>query len=129
VGRTYGQLRLSCDCSDAAIFTGLAEQLPRGAVWVTSNLRRTHETAAAIIRAGPPGPETIPGRQAFTFDDLARSTSANSRALLTGTSDNSMPAIFMASGMSRHTTPPLLGESRLAVIERVSRVVRRLVET
>src|SRR5262249_40925105 len=60
-GRSYGQTDLSCDCSETALFTGLAEQLPRGAVWVTSNLRRTHETAAAIIRAGLPGPRPIPG--------------------------------------------------------------------
>ncbi len=51
-----------------ACFTGLAEQLPRDAVWVTSNLRRTHETAAAIIRAGLPGPERIPGPEAVAID-------------------------------------------------------------
>lgn len=36
-------------------FQWLAEQLPRGGVWVTSNLRRTHEMAAAINRADLPG--------------------------------------------------------------------------
>jgi alpha-ribazole phosphatase len=70
-GRIYGQLDLSCDCSETAIFTGLAEQLPRAAVWVTSNLRRTHETATAIIRAGLPGPNRIPGPEALAIDDLA----------------------------------------------------------
>ena len=49
-GRIYGQLDLSCDCAEAATFTGLAERLPRGSVWVTSNLRRTHQTAAANQR-------------------------------------------------------------------------------
>jgi alpha-ribazole phosphatase len=38
---------------------------------VTSNLRCTHETAAAIIRAGPPGPERTPGPEAVAIDDLA----------------------------------------------------------
>jgi broad specificity phosphatase PhoE len=70
-GRIYGQLDLSCDCSETAIFTGLVEQLPRDAVWVTSNLRGTHETAMAIIRAGLPGPERIPGPEALAIDDLA----------------------------------------------------------
>ena len=60
-GRIYGQLDLSSDCSEAASFTGLAEQLPRGAVWVTSNLPRTHQTAAAISG----GPETRDHRSAF----------------------------------------------------------------
>ena len=55
----------------AAVFAGLAGQLPRNAVWVTSNLRRTQETAEAIIRAGLPGPETIPGPEALAIDDLA----------------------------------------------------------
>ena len=70
-GRIYGQQDLSCDCSEAANFSGLAEQLPRDAVWVTSNLRRTHQTARAIIRAGLPGPESIPGPEALVIDDLA----------------------------------------------------------
>ena len=38
-GRVYGQTDLSCDCSDTALFAGLAEQLPRAAVWVVSTLR------------------------------------------------------------------------------------------
>jgi len=60
-GRIYGQIDLSCDCSETALFTGIAEKLPRSAIWVTSDLRRTHETAAAIVRAGLPGPQPIPG--------------------------------------------------------------------
>jgi broad specificity phosphatase PhoE len=70
-GRVYGQTDLSCDCSDTALFTGLAEKLLLAAVWVTSNLRRTHETAAAIIRAGLPGPQPIRGPGAVEMADLA----------------------------------------------------------
>jgi broad specificity phosphatase PhoE len=70
-GRVYGQTELSCDCSDTALFAGLAEQLPRAAVWVMSTLRRTHETAAAIVRAGLPGPEPIPGPGAAALAGLA----------------------------------------------------------
>ncbi len=51
-GRVYGQTDLPCDTSDAAAFQGLAGHLPDAAVLVTSNLRRTHETAAAIVEAG-----------------------------------------------------------------------------
>src|SRR5438270_13075173 len=70
-GRIYGQTDLSCDCSETALFTGLAEKLPRGAKWVTSNLRRTHETAAAIIRAGLPGPQPIPGPETIVMPEPA----------------------------------------------------------
>jgi alpha-ribazole phosphatase len=47
-GRIYGQTDLDCDCSDGTVFSALATELPREAVWVTSNLRRTRQTAAAI---------------------------------------------------------------------------------
>src|SRR4051794_40882932 len=70
-GRIYGQTDLSCDCSETALFTGLAEKLPRRAIWVTSNLRRTQETASAVIRAGLPGPQPIPGPDAVMMPDLA----------------------------------------------------------
>ena len=52
-GRIYGQRDLSCDCSNAAVFTDLAAFLPAGAVWVTSNLVRTVETARAILASDP----------------------------------------------------------------------------
>ena len=51
-GRIYGQTDLPCDCSDARVFSGLAALLPRNAVWVTSHLRRTQQTADAILAAG-----------------------------------------------------------------------------
>ena len=52
-GRIYGQSDLPCDCGDAAVFAGLAAELPAGAVWVTSNLIRTTQTADAILAADP----------------------------------------------------------------------------
>jgi len=50
-GRIYGQRDLDCDCSDNEVFAALAQALPRQAVWLTSGLRRTHQTAAAIRAA------------------------------------------------------------------------------
>lgn len=50
-GRIYGQSDLDCDCGNAVTFRALAQELPVGAVWVTSNLKRTHQTAAAIRAA------------------------------------------------------------------------------
>jgi broad specificity phosphatase PhoE len=51
-GRIYGQRDLDCDCGDTEIFNILARELPQGAVWLTSNLARTRQTAAAILAAG-----------------------------------------------------------------------------
>src|SRR5262249_29268640 len=71
-GRGCGQTCVPRDCSDTTAFTGLAEKLPQhGALWVTSNLRRTQETAAAIIRAGLPGPESILGPDAIAIPEFA----------------------------------------------------------
>jgi alpha-ribazole phosphatase len=70
-GRIYGQKDMPCDCSDDAVFAGLARQLPKKAVWVTSNLRRTHETAQAIVRAGLRGPSQIPGPDCAALPGLA----------------------------------------------------------
>ncbi len=52
-GRIYGQSDLPCDCSSAEVFAGLAAELPADAVWVTSNLIRTKQTAEAILAADP----------------------------------------------------------------------------
>ena len=70
-GRIYGQEDKPCDCTDAAVFAGLARQLPKKAAWVVSHLRRTHETAQAIVRAGLPGPAAIPGPDCEVIADLA----------------------------------------------------------
>lgn len=49
--RIYGQSDVDCDCSSAEVFAALARELPRDAVWLTSNLVRTRQTAAAILSA------------------------------------------------------------------------------
>jgi broad specificity phosphatase PhoE len=52
-GCIYGQSDLPCDCSDAEVFADLAAAVPAGAVWVTSHLKRTVQTAQAIQAADP----------------------------------------------------------------------------
>ena len=47
----YGQTDVDSDTSDRNVFNGLARELPRDAAWFTSNLKRTHQTAEAIIEA------------------------------------------------------------------------------
>jgi alpha-ribazole phosphatase len=122
-GRIYGQTDLSCDCSQTAVFTGLAEKLPHGALWVTSNLRRTHETAAAIIRAGLPGPEVI------IMPELAEQDFGEWQGLTYEELEESRAGDFHRFWHApAHETPPG-GESFIAVIERVARAIHKLIET
>ncbi len=126
-GRIYGQTDLSCDCSDTRVFTGLAEQLPRRASWVTSNLRRTHETAQAIVRAGLPGPDPIPGPEVLVLPDLVEQHFGEWQGLtydelrhLRGGEVHRFwhaPAEIAAPG----------GESFAAVVDRVAAAIHRLV--
>jgi broad specificity phosphatase PhoE len=50
-GRVYGQDDLEADTADEAEFKHLAGLLPHDAIWLVSHLRRTHQTASAIIAA------------------------------------------------------------------------------
>jgi len=65
-GRLYGQEDLDCDVSDTPRYEALADYLPADAVWVVTNLMRTHKTAGAIWAAHPefsvsqPVPDQVP---------------------------------------------------------------------
>ncbi len=59
-GRIYGQTDLDCDCSDGRVFRALAAELPDDAVWLTSNLARTRQTAAALLSTMPGGTTVSP---------------------------------------------------------------------
>lgn len=48
----YGSLDEDCDTSNSAIFEGVAAKLPKDALWITSPLKRTKQTAEALINAG-----------------------------------------------------------------------------
>lgn len=128
-GRIYGQSDLSCDCSETGSFTGLVGQLPRDAIWVTSHLRRTQETAAATIRAGAPGPQSIPGPGAVVLADLAEQHFGEWQGLTHEALNQSRNGDFHRFWHApAHEAPPGR-ESFVAVIERVSRTICRLVAT
>ena len=62
-GRVYGASDVSADVSDRAAFRGLAALLPGRAVAVTSGLKRTRQTLAAVGAAGwraAEGPVVLP---------------------------------------------------------------------
>jgi alpha-ribazole phosphatase len=48
----YGSLDVDSDTSNTAMFEGIAAKLPSDALWITSPLKRTHQTADALINAG-----------------------------------------------------------------------------
>src|SRR5487761_2461598 len=58
-GCIYGQKDIGCDTSDRVVFEAVGKILPRDAVWVASNLKRTHQTADAIWSAGFPKPAIL----------------------------------------------------------------------
>ena len=81
-GCIYGQKDLGCDTSDRVVFEAVAKVLPRGAVWVASTLKRTHQTAAAIWAAGFPKPAVMPHEAAFAEQHLGEYQGMNRAAFL-----------------------------------------------
>ncbi|OHC74912.1 MAG: hypothetical protein A3G18_01130 [Rhodospirillales bacterium RIFCSPLOWO2_12_FULL_58_28] len=118
-GVIYGQLDVPCDTSDTDSFRALARTLPKDAVWVTSHLSRTKETAAAIAAQGlktskpivePDFAEQNMGDwQLKTWDELNVETDQLYRAFWHDPAHNAPPG----------------GESFVDVINRVSAVIRR----
>jgi alpha-ribazole phosphatase len=93
---------------------------------VTSHLTRTHMTATAIVRAGLPGPEPIPGPGVILEHDLAEQSFGEWHGMkytdLTAMQAEAYHRFWLAPA---HQAPPG-GESFIAVMERVSRTIRRL---
>ncbi|MEE9321183.1 MAG: histidine phosphatase family protein [Granulosicoccus sp.] len=50
--RMYGSLDVDSDVTDLPLFKGVAARLPKDAHWITSPLKRTKQTADALIAAG-----------------------------------------------------------------------------
>ena len=125
-GRCYGQTDLPCDCSDEASFAGLARLLPKDAVWVTSNLQRTHLTAAGIVRAGLPGPDPIPGPGAIVEPELNEQSFGEWQGMkytdIAALQAEAYHRFWLAPA---HHAPPG-GESFVHLMERVRRAIDRL---
>jgi alpha-ribazole phosphatase len=81
-GCIYGQKDLGCDTSDRVVFEAVGKILPRNAVWYSSNLKRTHQTADAIWAAGFPRPSDMPHVHAFAEQHLGQWQGMNRAAFL-----------------------------------------------
>jgi alpha-ribazole phosphatase len=81
-GCIYGQKDLGCDTSDRAVFEAVGKILPRGAVWVASNLKRTHQTADAIWAAGFPKPASMAREASLAEQHLGEWQGMNRAAFL-----------------------------------------------
>jgi len=122
-GRIYGQSDLDCDCTDAEIFGVLARELPREAVWVTSNLARTRQTAAAILAAANGRHD---GVQPLAIPDLAEQHLGEWQGM-------ERKPFYAERKVGTHTLwfgpaneRPPGGESFVDLVERVRPIIERL---
>ncbi|WGR91615.1 histidine phosphatase family protein [Bradyrhizobium sp. ISRA443] len=81
-GNIYGQEDIDCDTGDSEVFEAVAKILPRNAVWYSSNLKRTHETAEAIWAAGFPKPASMTQERDFAEQHLGQWQGMNRAAFL-----------------------------------------------
>jgi alpha-ribazole phosphatase len=120
-GRIYGQRDVDADCGEAAPFEALAGLLPADAVWLASHLRRTHQTAAAIVAAnGGAAPELV------IEEDLAEQHFGDWQGLthaeLAARPDGAAHRFWLAPA---HVAPPG-GESFEQLVARVGGAVARV---
>ena len=124
-GRIYGRCDLDADCSDALLYGGLAAMLPEPAVWVTSSLRRTHQTAAAIHAADPR--HAVAGTPAIEPDFVEQDFGewqGLSWDALQARDEKRYHRFWLAPA---HQAPPG-GESFDTLVARVSQAIHRLTE-
>jgi broad specificity phosphatase PhoE len=118
-GNIYGQTDLACDTSDTEVFDAVARILPRDAVWVSSNLMRTHQTAAAIWAAGFPKPAEMPWEAAFAEQNLGQWQGMNRAAFIA----NRPPG---SSWFADINVPAPGGESFMDLYHRAKTAIDRL---
>ncbi|MCW2235871.1 histidine phosphatase family protein [Azospirillum canadense] len=114
----YGRDDPLADTGDAASLSALADRLPRDAVWVTSHLRRTRQTAAAL---------RLPGSDmALVERDLAEQDFGAWEGLSHDAVAERHPEEAHRFWSAPATEAPPDGESFATVMARVAGAVRRL---
>jgi len=124
-GRIYGQRDVDCDCREVGIFRVLARELPQNAVWLTSTLSRTQQTAQAILKAAP---ERFAGVSPLALAEFAEQHLGEWQGM-------ERKAFYAARGVGTRTLwfapadeRPPGGESFTELVARVAPAVRRLTE-
>jgi alpha-ribazole phosphatase len=127
-GCCYGQTDFPCDVADEVGFAELAKRLPKHAAWITSPLKRTHMTAAALVAAGLDGPATIPGPGVAIEPDLIEQHFGEWQGIrydeLAARRGEAWHRFWLAPA---HETPPG-GESFVALMQRVHPAIAHLNE-
>jgi alpha-ribazole phosphatase len=122
-GRIYGRTDVDCSTDDAGLFSAVAAELPRDAVWVTSSLRRTHQTAAALISGGAvEGP--------FHKDeDLDEQSMGDWHGQTWDEVNSRYDRIAHRFWIAPATVAPPGGESFADLVARTARAMQRIVDT
>jgi broad specificity phosphatase PhoE len=118
-GNIYGQADIACDTSDTEVFDAVAKILPRGALWVASNLKRTHQTAEALWDAGFPRPAEMAKEAAFAEQNLGRWQGMNRAAFIAARPAGS-------NWFADVNEPAPGGESFMDLYTRVTTVIDRI---
>ncbi len=118
-GNIYGQTDIACDTSDTYVFEAVAKVLPRDAVWFSSNLVRTHQTAEAIWAAGFPKPATMTWEADLAEQNLGQWQGMNRAAFIA-----SRPA--GSSWFADISEPAPGGESFMDLYDRTRRTIERI---
>src|SRR4051794_39497389 len=120
-GNIYGQKDMDCDCSDRVVFDAVGKILPRNAVWFSSNLKRTHQTAAAIWAAGCPKPDAMTQDPDFAEQHLGDWQGMNRAAFFA-----SRPMAVGSYWFAPIDEPPPNGKSFMDLYTRTRRGIDRV---
>lgn len=118
-GNIYGQSDIACDTSDTYVFNAVAKVLPRKAVWYSSNLMRTHQTAEAIWAAGYPRPDSMTWEADLAEQNLGQWQGMNRAAFIASRPVGS-------SWFADINEPAPGGESFMDLYERTRRTIERI---
>ena len=124
-GRIYGASDVDADCGEAALFEGLARRLPEPAIWVTSHLRRTRQTAEAIFTQRG----AVDGWPSLTpHEDLAEQSFGDWQGMTYAELEASYGKTREAFWLTLPEERPPNGESFVDLVARVSAAIQRLTE-
>lgn len=120
-GRIYGQDDHESDCGNLDLFAALAPRLPADALWITTPLKRTKQTAQALFSAGAAAPAVEQEEKDFLeqhFGDWQGLTNDELRDRRDG--------VWHRFWLAPASETPPGGESFADVVSRVAGAVRRI---